>query len=392
MESLTDEQFRREAIRRARSETDEGHIVFSDFTEGARFRGTLNSEPEDWNNGPYKGTKELRMIPRDRIATILIPNATVEELSACMDSSPSCLTGDRNKSPLFSVTIRNSDYGMHIGQVLDVNGMGKAFVYEDIDLNDPECDSDYNDLIIQITGVTVELTTLDTFISSASRSRQKRDDGGWFDWRTETELGREIMRHLETPSARSQSRRVSVEVYGAADLFVYDAQGNVIGKEGGYIPGDVQEGRNIAGADFELNPDGTQTVWLPVSDAVNYRIVLHGTGQTGCMLTVRTHEGSQIVSEKKEAVGIRVHQTFKADLSVPSLTEGLSLNLDVPQTCGYDFDGDGDIDDLDTGRVSSIWNTCAGNQDYDVFYDLDDDGCITVLDIMQVQQGSSLCD
>jgi len=62
---------------------------------------------------------------------------------------------------------------------------------------------------------------------------------------------------------------------------------------------------------------------------------------------------------------------------------------DVPvsesgEPLNYDFNGDGKIDDADRGMVSEIWNKCKGDAEYDPFFDLDDDGCITVLDIMQV--------
>jgi hypothetical protein len=50
----------------------------------------------------------------------------------------------------------------------------------------------------------------------------------------------------------------------------------------------------------------------------------------------------------------------------------------------YDFDGDNDIDDDDIERVYRIWNKCEGDPEYDRAYDLDDDGCITVLDITPV--------
>jgi hypothetical protein len=50
----------------------------------------------------------------------------------------------------------------------------------------------------------------------------------------------------------------------------------------------------------------------------------------------------------------------------------------------FDFDADGDTDDADIAKISSIWNSCAGDEKYDQFYDLDGDGCITVMDIMQV--------
>ncbi len=50
----------------------------------------------------------------------------------------------------------------------------------------------------------------------------------------------------------------------------------------------------------------------------------------------------------------------------------------------YNFDGSGKIDDSDVERIASHWNTAKGDADYDAFYDLDDDGTVTVKDIMKV--------
>ena len=46
------------------------------------------------------------------------------------------------------------------------------------------------------------------------------------------------------------------------------------------------------------------------------------------------------------------------------------------------------IDDADIERVSGIWDSCEGDAAYDPFYDLDGDGCVSVLDIMSVAGGS----
>jgi len=401
MNSITDkDEFRREAIRRAMSNLKsdgtvafpdytvrEGYIVLQDYKEGARFSNLLpygnGTKAANDNYGPYKGTKRIRMIPRDRIATILIPNVPFDQMteppngvvkgvSHCMDLSPNCLTGDRNKSPLFSLAVQNWDYdkpeyGMHVGQMADITGMGKGFVYEDIDLFDPECDRDYNDFIVKIEGVTVDAPLLDSVVKLFKSSRQKRDDKAWFDWR-ETELGKQIVEHINASSAQS-GKWISADFYGTSDLFIYDAEGKMIGKEGGYIPG----------AELEFR-DGHQIISVPVSEAANYRIVLHGTAQTECLLTLRMYQGSNILSEKTATVGTQAHQTYKADISLSS--DG--IDFAVPENCGYDFDGDGDLDDDDIGRVARLWKTCASDQRYDAFYDLDDDGCITVLDIMKV--------
>ncbi|OQY56542.1 MAG: hypothetical protein B6245_18230 [Desulfobacteraceae bacterium 4572_88] len=54
--------------------------------------------------------------------------------------------------------------------------------------------------------------------------------------------------------------------------------------------------------------------------------------------------------------------------------------------CPHDFDGDDEIGDDDIDKIADLWNTCQGDEGFDPFYDLDDDGCITVPDIMRVTQ------
>jgi hypothetical protein len=56
----------------------------------------------------------------------------------------------------------------------------------------------------------------------------------------------------------------------------------------------------------------------------------------------------------------------------------------------YDFNGDGKTDDSDIAIVSALWNKCEGDPEYNPFYDLDDDGCISVLDIMPVVNSKNI--
>jgi|GEM_PF-1017569 len=389
MEELSIDEFVREAIRRVMLNEDRvGHIVFSDPEEAARFMdereegGLLSGEKEEWNYGDYKGTKGFRMTPRDHIATILIPNYTFKKVTECWDlpGDKNCLKGMGSESPLFSLVFPNTDYGMHLGQMADVSDMGKAFVYEDINLKHSACDRDYNDLIVQISGVVKvdapSLDSLDKGESSGKRGK-RNSDGEWLDWRTETELGRRIMEHIDAMPQPGE-KRIVVEFQGPADLFVYDSQGRVLGKEGGNIPGSEEKiGWNIPGASFELASDGRQLITLPTSADENFRIVLHGTGDGDCSLIVTSLQDKKEVSLGSESIAIQLRQIFKMDVSLSSSS--------VLQSCGeHDFDCNGIVDDDDINRVNSIWNACKGDEDYDAFYDWDDDSCITVADIMPV--------
>ncbi len=399
MESLTRDDFIKEAIRRVKSDTNYGRIVFKDWEEGSRFRGLFEEQEEEqqeWNHGVYNGTQRLRMYPRDHVATILIPDWTFEEVSEFekMPVGENWLKGDKHKSPLFSLVFANSDYGMHLGQMADISGMGNAFVYEDIDLNAPDSDQDYNDLIVQITGVMVvnpvpSLDSLTGVDDSGKRSRKKRDDdndddddddddddNNWFDWRKESELGRLIMEHIGIPVLQPEVQWISIEISGGADILLYDSEGRVIGKEGGYIPG----------TRFEIGKNGRQIISLPTLEQgeYDYRIVLHGTESGSRQLTIKKHQGTGEVWSEMTDVTVGAHQVFKSDILISSSDDDLNIDIGELISLYYDFDGDGDIDDDDIEKISSIWHACEGDQDYDFFYDFDEDGCITVLDIMAI--------
>ncbi len=376
MESLTGETFIKEAVRRALSNSKDGYIVFSDKKEGARFRGLLG-EPTEWNKGPYRGLRRFEMIPRDRFATMLIPHFTFEEfyesLSAGESVSEIPIEEASKKRPLFSIVSSNSDYGMHLGQMADINGLGNAFVYEDIDLNAPNSDKDYNDLLVRITGATVELPKLDSLVSKTAR--EKRDTAGWFDWRTETELGRLIMEHIEILPAETENAQVSVSFDTSADLAIYDPQGRECSKTGCDIPG--------AEFSFQDGDDEHHYISLLSPESGSYRVVLRGTEAEIGLLTVKRN--SEILTEK--TAEIRAHQTLISDVSIG----GMGINVaDAAESAAgpYDFSGDGVIDDSDIEKLSQTWNSCNGDEQFDPFFDLDNDGCITVKDIMMVAGGN----
>ena len=372
MELLPMKAFVGEAAKRALSDTETGYVILSDRKEGARYRGFLGEKCER-NGGRYKGVKRFNMFPRDRFATILIPNGTLQEFYDNME------TDVPEKRPLFSLISANSDYGMHIGQMADVNGLGNAFVYEDVDLNDSENDYDYNDFIIQITGVTTEgVPGLDSLVSAEKEGRRKRDDRGWFDWRTETDLGRLIVEHIETPVQDSEEQWVSLTLDASSALLLYDAQDRECSTAG----------CNIPGISPEFGDDGSQAISLPLLETGDYRLVIRGaTDETG-HLSVRKYSGkNSTLSEESGTVTLGAHETLVSNMTIYDTGDG--FGMDVGQAgespAGpYDFNGNGVIDDADIEAVSVLWNICDGEQRYEPFYDLDNDGCVTVLDIMQV--------
>ncbi len=372
MEDLTpgSEEFIKEAARRGLSNSEEGHLVISDPSEGARFEGSLGSERANRNSGPYNGIKEVSMKPGDTFATILVPNSTLQRLY----NHPE--TTNTHIRPLFSLVSSNPAYGMYLGQIADVNGMGRAFAYEDMDASDS--DLDYNDLIIQILGADIDnVPTLDSMSTpddSAGRSRKKRDDR--FDWRKDTELGRLIMEHVET---EPESVWISVTLDGSADLLMYDSKGRVIGKDGGYIPGAL----------FGYDADGRSFLSLPGLAEENYRLVIRGAENETGILEMSVMGGQDFASVQTNQVEIQAHGVLSSDITVSS-SPGSEIkigDIKVSPAGVYDFNGDNVVDNADISKVSSKWNLCEGNDEYDAFFDFDDDGCITILDIMHVVNG-----
>jgi len=332
-------EFITEVTNRVLSNTEKGYLVFSDLEEGARFSGILGNEIKDWNGGDYKGVKSFAMKPGSCFATVLIPNSTFASLA----QNPA--TTDTNKRPLFSLVSSNPAYGMYMGQMADVNGMGKAYSYEDKDA--AASDKDYNDLIVMITGATADLPSIDDL---KSQRREKRDYGDWRD----SAFGQMIMAHVGSAPLTDP---ITVTLKGSATLLVYDAQGGVIGKSGG----------TMAGANFAMTAD-SQTVTLP--DTGSYRIAVQGVKAETCLLSVKDAQGNL----KEIQIDTTMHQIFATTTALEAPTA----------SAGYDFNGDGVTDDADVSMLMKHWNSCKGQQKYDPFFDVNDDGCITVADIMMV--------
>ncbi|WP_293365378.1 DUF4114 domain-containing protein [Microcoleus sp. CAWBG27] len=140
---LNSDAFQQEAIKRALSNSELGYIAISDRLEGARFSGEFG-EP-NVNIGPYQGVKTFAMTPGAKFALMLVPNATVKEIS----ESPGSWA---DKTPLFSIPAANPNSQ---AMLADFTGKGNTFGWEDIPGNSG--DRDFNDLIFSITGATANV-------------------------------------------------------------------------------------------------------------------------------------------------------------------------------------------------------------------------------------------
>ncbi|GBC59360.1 hypothetical protein DENIS_0299 [Desulfonema ishimotonii] len=367
-------EFIAEAIRRVLSESELGHVVIRDASEGARFSGQLGSRQEaDFNvdKNKYKGLKTFAMTPGDKLVTVLIPDGTFAEVA----KNPG--TTDQKKRPLFSLATSNPDDGLYYGQIagIDVEGMEEAFInavaYEDIAADNS--DRDYNDIVFQIRGVTICSPTLDGLIAEGY---MKAED----DWRI---TDNPVIPHIVVPQPDENTPWLTITLKSPADLLVYDPDGNVIGKDGGSIPG----------ATFEWDENGHQVVTLPALEDGDYTIVLRAIGDGGlCHLEVIGYQGGEKITGDEKALEIEPHQVLKSVLSAADFIGKREVVFDQPEVptapdgtvLAFDFDGDGDIDDDDIERISAMWGSEEGDPEYDVFFDLDEDGRIGLYDIMSV--------
>ncbi|HAX80701.1 MAG TPA: hypothetical protein DCY88_33915, partial [Cyanobacteria bacterium UBA11372] len=228
--------FIREAAGRAIAFSRNGNVVISDPWEGARFNG--NMWGDNHNSGRYLGIKNFPMLPGAELAIMLVPHGTVMDVF----NNPNI---DGSRRPFFSV--------LSAGQIVDVTGEGNTFAWEDLPLNGGS-DRDYNDIIFQIKGATVNLPQMKDLIQ--------------IDWRN-LPLGREILDYARNGSVTNpppifgNSRRLIRGVNGwYIDGYIAGGQvffdGNKNGIRDGNEPGTISD-RNgafkldISLADFDTN-------------------------------------------------------------------------------------------------------------------------------------------
>jgi RHS repeat-associated protein len=144
-------EYIKEAARRALSNSALGYVVVNDATEGARFNGELGEGNK--NDGNYAGRKSYSFNPGDRVALLIIPQGTVQQVFDRPDNSGSL-------RPLFSIAAANPNGVAQIGQLV-----AGTFGWEDIRV-DQGTDADYNDIVIKIKGATGIATGLGQLIAA----------------------------------------------------------------------------------------------------------------------------------------------------------------------------------------------------------------------------------
>ena len=198
--------FAREAALRALSNSDLGHIVISDQTEGARFSGSLPYEG-DFNAGSYLGAKTFSMRPGEQFGIMLVPNGTVEDVLYSQEFS--C-----TPQPVFSMPTLNSENTNQLSQLVDEPSDVSFFSFEDLSLYGYS-DRDYNDIIFQMRGATGGAPLLDTVIDLTK------------DWRNSS-VGQELGQFIEDsldPAGNMISSALEVNII-ASDTPYYGWVGN----------------------------------------------------------------------------------------------------------------------------------------------------------------------
>jgi hypothetical protein len=146
--------FVQEAVRRALSQSELGHVVIQDHTEAARFSGAMPGEGH-FNYGTYTGPRTVSLVPGSQFGLLIVPSGTVQRLW----ETPNDVALD----PIFSLATANPDDSLQWGQITDLDGSGHLFALEDIRVNG-HSDRDYNDIILRVDGAIGLAPRIDSLI------------------------------------------------------------------------------------------------------------------------------------------------------------------------------------------------------------------------------------
>ncbi|MGL6338881.1 MAG: DUF4114 domain-containing protein, partial [Waterburya sp.] len=156
---VTSVEFRKEAIRRALSNSKQGYVFLQDSIDRAKFTDPIESNwQKDLLTGEYKGVQSLAMNPGDLVGLVFNPKGTLEQLLNTPWSD--------NLRPMFSLAAAN----FNRVQVTAITSSANNTIlgWEDISLN-LGADSDYNDLVISLEGVnSIGIPNLQDYVNDNS--------------------------------------------------------------------------------------------------------------------------------------------------------------------------------------------------------------------------------
>ncbi|NJP22460.1 MAG: DUF4114 domain-containing protein [Hydrococcus sp. CRU_1_1] len=171
---VTSVDFRKEAIRRALTNSKQGYVVLQDSLDRAKFTEPIESDwQKDLLTGEYKGVQSLAMNPGDFVGLVFNPKGTLEQLLNT--------TWSDNLRPIFSLAAAN----FNRVQVTAITSSAHNTIlgWEDIALN-LGADSDYNDIIISLEGIdSIAMPNFQDYVN------------GNYNW-LETTIGRDIINYF----------------------------------------------------------------------------------------------------------------------------------------------------------------------------------------------------
>lgn len=154
-----------EASKRAVSNSsEEGYLIMSDRSEGAKYSASLPWE-SDFNQGEYLGEKTFSVTNGDRFGFIFTQDATLEELA----TNPESYT-EPGKTPIFSIPEANPD-GDAPQQFAALDDHG-TFSFEAVRVDQSDrWQQDYNEVVFRLLGATAEATSEYNYDNLASDNR-----------------------------------------------------------------------------------------------------------------------------------------------------------------------------------------------------------------------------
>ncbi|WP_236503557.1 DUF4114 domain-containing protein [Tychonema sp. BBK16] len=249
---LNSDAFKQEAVKRALSSSELGHVVIRDRLEGARFSGEFG-EP-NVNSGEYQGIKTFAMPPGAKFAVMLVPNGTVQEIS----ESPSLWA---DKTPLFSIPAANPESQ---GMLADFTGNGNTFGWEDIPGN--QADRDFNDLIFAIDGATANLPELAANVNANTQ---------WLESKAGQEILNKALLNDKPPAIKPV---VDIALTPAQPTRIIDLAQVFVDPEASTLKYEVVEGNSPSLA-VNLQGNNLQLTGLPQSGVTD--VVIRATDAAG---------------------------------------------------------------------------------------------------------------
>ena len=186
--------FIKEAARRALTNSEEGHVLIQDETEGAKFSADLPWE-RDFNTGTYQGVKTFNLTPGDEVGLMFVQHNTISKTRKQPQK-----TDEFGKVVIFSLPEANTFNSSADGyEVVDVNGNG-TIAWEDVPL--AQADKDYNDLIVDLQGLSSNLPTLSDNINP---TRDWRKNVVLWDGELDILSDDDLVMHLELDEERKKT-------------------------------------------------------------------------------------------------------------------------------------------------------------------------------------------